>query len=299
MARANGSSNDGFEAFHVTVRDGMRLYARKYPAARSSGRRAVLCLAGLTRNSRDFHDVALALAHDETAPRDVYALDMRGRGGSGFDADWKNYTVPHEMQDALDFLVARELHDVAVLGTSRGGLIAMVMAAVQPGMIGCAVLNDIGPVIEMEGLTRIAGYAGRTPAPADWRDAARIVKELNARQFPGLGEDDWLRIARQFFNETNGQPVPGYDPQVCRSISVMEGPMPELWPQFEAMKAMPLMVLRGENSDILSAATVAEMERRHPQLTSYVAPREGHAPLLHDEASQAAIAHFLARCDRA
>lgn len=297
---AKGTARDGaFAELYVTVRDGLRLYGRKYPAPQRSHRRPVLCLAGLTRNSRDAHDLAIALSRHPETPRDVYTLDTRGRGLSEHDSDWKNYTVPNEMLDALDFLTAVDLHDVALVGTSRGGLVAMVMAAAQPSAIGVAVLNDIGPVVEMEGLLRIAGYVGRTPAPGNWDDAARIVADLNARQFPDVGPEQWLRFAKQIFNEKDGRPISSYDPAVGRSLSVLEGPMPALWPQFEALRRVPVMVLRGENSDILSAATVAEMERRHPALMSYVVPREGHAPLLHDEASQAAIAHFIAAHDPA
>ncbi|MCB1520250.1 MAG: alpha/beta hydrolase [Hyphomicrobiaceae bacterium] len=296
MAR---DGNDEFAEIRFTARDGLRLYARHYPAMRPSGKRPVLCLAGLTRNGRDFHTLALALSQRWQETRDVYTLDTRGRGLSEHDPDWKNYTVPIEMFDAIDLLIRCELHDVAVVGTSRGGLIAMVMAAAQPSMIGAVVLNDIGPVVETAGLLRISGYVGRTPAPATWEDAGRIARSLNERQFPNVAADAWTEIARQWFNDKGGRPVPSYDPAVGRSLSVLEGPMPALWPQFGALTRVPVMVIRGANSDILSAATVEEMKRRHPALTAHLVPAEGHAPLLRDDATLIAVAQFLDETDGA
>ncbi|MEZ5900516.1 MAG: alpha/beta hydrolase [Hyphomicrobiaceae bacterium] len=287
-----------FKEIYFTVRDGLRLYARHYPSAKpGKTTRPVLCLAGLTRNCRDFHLVASALANDEAAPRDVYALDTRGRGLSEHDRDWKNYTVPNEMQDVLDFMTMLELTDCGIIGTSRGGLITMVLAAAQPSRIGAAVLNDIGPVIETQGLMRIAGYVGKTPLPKSWSDAARAVRDLTRRDFPDLSEEDALDFARQLFNEKNGRPVAGYDAKIAKGFSMLDGPMPQLWPQFGALKNAPVLVLRGGNSDLLSQATVDEMTRRHPNCTAHTVPNEGHAPLLWDAATIAAIASFFAKSD--
>lgn len=290
---------EGFEDITFTVRDGLRLYARRYPASQRTARRPVLCLAGLTRNSRDFHRLALALAQHPRTPRDVFTLDTRGRGNSEYDKDWKNYTVPNEMQDVLDFMARSELADCGIVGTSRGGLIAMLLSAAQPSRIGAVVLNDIGPVIEMTGLTRIAGYVGRTPVPKSWGDAARVVKQLTERDFPKLTEADAEAFARQLFNDNNGRPAAGYDAKIAQGFSVLDGPMPALWPQFMAMKRAPVLVLRGANSDLLSEQTVADMMKRHPDCTSHTVPNEGHAPLLWDHDTQAAIAQFFARTDSA
>ncbi len=290
-------ASDAFEELHFTTRDGLRLYARRYRAHRDGGRRPVLCLAGLTRNSRDFHVMAGALCGHAQTPRDVYTLDTRGRGQSEHDRDWRNYSVPVEMLDALDFMTCCELADVAVVGTSRGGLIAMVMAAAQPSAIGAVVLNDIGPVIETDGLLRIAGYVGRTPVPHSWEHAGQIAQELNHRQFPNVTAEGWREIARQWFNDKNGRPVPSYDPRLGRSLSVLEGPMPQLWPQFGALRRVPAMVIRGANSDLLSAETVARMAERHPSLVAHVVPGEGHAPLLHDAPTLDAIDAFLVNTD--
>lgn len=286
-----------YRELKFTVRDGLRLYGRHYPARVPSSRRPVLCLAGLTRNSRDFGRIATALSRHASTPRDVYTLDSRGRGSSEYDSDWKNYSVPAEMQDVIDFMTMTELNEAGIIGTSRGGLITLVLAAAQPGRIGAAVLNDIGPVIETQGLMRIAGYVGKMPLPKSWREAARAVLELSKRDFPDLGDEGAEALARQLFNEKNGKPAPGYDSKLSRCLSVLDGPMPQLWPQFEALKHVPVLVVRGENSDLLSEATVAEMKKRHPNLTSVTAVKQGHAPLLWDAHSTNAIAEFFAQTD--
>jgi pimeloyl-ACP methyl ester carboxylesterase len=275
----------------------MRLYSRHYRAAFAAPTRPVLCLAGLTRNSRDFHDIARALSHHPKAPRHVFTLDSRGRGHSEYDTDWKNYSVPVELQDVIDFMTMIGLHHAGFLGTSRGGLITMVLAAVQPSRIGAVVLNDIGPVVETEGLSRIAGYVGRIPLPKTWGDAARTVKELTRRDFPKLSDDEAFAVARQLFNEKDGRPVGGYDQKLSKCLSVLDGPMPTLWPQFEALKRVPLLVVRGGNSDLLSEETVAEMRRRHPHFSTLTVPDQGHAPLLRDPPTISAIGEFFAATD--
>ncbi|MDX2258402.1 MAG: alpha/beta hydrolase [Hyphomicrobiaceae bacterium] len=282
----------------IRVRDGLRLRVRRYPAP-GSRLRPVLCLPGLTRNGRDFTDLAVTLAAAGPLARPVYTLDFRGRGHSEWDRDWKNYAVPVEALDVIDVLTALDLHDVAMVGTSRGGLVTMVLAAMQPSAIGLAVLNDIGPVLEPDGLVRIAGYVGRMPLPRTWQEAAQSVRDLNQRQFPSISPATWDAFARQVFNEKNGRPAPGYDPMLKNSMSVLDGPMPKLWPQFEALARVPVLVLRGETSDLLSEATVSEMRVRHPRLESYTVPGEGHAPLLKDAATNAVVAEFIAAHDHA
>jgi len=288
-----------FDDIYFTTRDGLRLYGRHYKARTKSARRPVLCLAGLTRNSRDFHDIATALSQHPLTPRDVYTVDMRGRGLSDSDKDWRNYALPVELQDVIDFMTMTGLHDAGIIGTSRGGLITHVLAAAQPTRIGAVVLNDIGPVIDIDGLVRIAGYVGRAPLPKSWSDAARLVKDLTKRDFPGMTEAGAEKMARQLFNERNGKPAPGYDPQLSKCLSLLDGPIPELWPQFEGLKRVPMMVVRGGNSDLLSRKTVDEMRRRHPRLTSIEVPGEGHAPLLHDVPTINAILGFFAKTDTA
>ena len=291
----DGSAGQVWEDIRFTSRDGLGLYARRYRAPRS-GRRPVLCLAGLTRNSRDFHDLAVALSRGAEA-RTVYALDSRGRGLSQHDKSWQNYVVPIEMLDALDFMTLAGIHGAAVVGTSRGGLIAMAMAVAQPTSLGAVVLNDIGPVIELEGLMRISGYVGRMPQPGSWTEAAELVGGLGRRSFPAIEDALWEEVARQWFNEQEGRPVPGYDPAIARSTSVKGGTIPVLWPLFGALARVPLLVIRGENSDILSAATVAAMQERHPYCAVVEVAGQGHAPLIKDTATIGAIGRFLAAAD--
>jgi pimeloyl-ACP methyl ester carboxylesterase len=285
------------EDIYYTARDGLRLYARCYRAAQASSRRPVLCLPGLTRNGRDFHDLAVALSRHPSSSRTVYTFDYRGRGLSEFDPEWRNYSVSIEMLDVIDFTTLIGLTDAAVIGTSRGGLIAMLMAVAQPSTIGAVILNDIGPVIEHDGLVRISGYVGRVPLPISWTDAAKMVRDLNRRHFPDVPEQQWEDIARQLYNERNGRPAPGYDQKLANALSVLFEPLPALWPQFESLKRVPALVLRGENSDVLSEETVDEMRRRHPALAVVTVASQGHAPLLKDGPTIEAIRQFLVATD--
>lgn len=282
-----------------TSQDGLRLYARHYPAPEPH-RRPVLCLAGLTRNSRDFHYLASFLS-DPNNPdaRDVYALDCRGRGRSDHDPNWRNYALQVELSDALDLLVLKGLHAVAVVGTSRGGLLAMIMACLRPTMLGAVVLNDIGPVLAREGLVRILAQLGRIPLPATWEAATELVRGMHAGAFPAIPDEHWAQIARQWFNDGRDGPMPGYDPNLAKAMSVFDGPLPTLWPQFEALSRIPAMALRGELSDILSEETLSDMRLRHPRLVTQTVKEQGHAPLLRDRPTLFAINDFLVSCDPA
>jgi pimeloyl-ACP methyl ester carboxylesterase len=277
---------------HYTARDGLRLYGRHYPGDKSR-RRPVLCLAGLTRNARDYHDLASVLSDPRGQRRDVYCLDYRGRGRSEHDGDGSSYTVMNELTDVLDFMAFTGLHDVAIVGTSRGGIIAMAMATVRPTAIGALVLNDIGPVIERDGLARIIAYVGRVPLPGTWAEATALVKSLNERAFPYETHATWEQVARQQFNEENDRPAPGYDNKLSKSLALSDGPLPAMWPQFTALARVPVLAIRGANSDILSAQTLIDMGRRHPNLTALTVPDQGHAPLLKDQPSVVAIYEFL------
>jgi pimeloyl-ACP methyl ester carboxylesterase len=283
----------------VTVRDGLRLYVRHYPAVAAVGVarvRPALCLPGLTRNARDFHDLAMRLSNGPS-PRDVYTLDARGRGLSETDPDWRNYNVPTETGDVIDVMAALGLHDVALIGTSRGGLVAMVLAAMQPTAIGAVVLNDIGPVIERTGLSRISAYVGRAPIPISWDDATAMVKTNSKAAFPAVPDEQWPEIARAWFNDKKGRPAAGYDPKLGKAVSIADGPPPPLWAQFDALKAKPMLVIRGALSDLLSAATVAAMQARHANCATLEVPGQGHAPLLKDAATCDHIRGFLAASD--
>ncbi len=287
----------------LSTQSGLILAGRHYaarPSAASVGagpmRRAVLCLAGLTRNARDFDRVASALCTGPTA-RDVYALDMRGRGQSDWDSDPRNYAVLTELFDVQDFLTAFDLHDVAIIGTSRGGLIAMGLGATQPTRFGAIILNDIGPVIEREGLLRISGYVGQSRKPANWAEAAADCRRIAGRDFPKLTDHDWDAFARQLFNEKDGRPVAGYDPAIAKAFESSAQGIPPLWAQFKAICHVPCLTIRGALSDLLSERTVQEMAAVHPDFRAMEVPDQGHAPLLWGTREIDAIAAFLADTD--
>lgn len=292
----SGSEN-AFEEIRVRVYDGLQIYGRHYPAP-NSRRRPLLCLAGLTRNSRDFHDLAVALSGGSDTARPVYTIDTRGRGQSEFSRDWRQYAVPVEMIDVQDFMASQHLHDAAVLGTSRGGLIAMVLAAAQPSLIGTVILNDIGPVIDRSGLLRIASFVGSQTPPLTWQAAGERIAAAERDLFPDVEGPAWETIARQRFNETDGKPALGYDPEIKRTLSAVgDGPVPELWKQFHALDRVPCLVLRGELSDLLSPETVTAMTERHPNCRAHTVARQGHAPMLADPGTQDVIRAFLAEQD--
>ncbi len=288
----------GWEDIRFTSNNGLSLYCRYYGTPQH-GSRPVVCLPGLTRNSADFHDLAMFLANHPTRPREVYCPDYRGRGQSDYDPDWHNYSPFIEMLDVLDLMAIRNLDRAAMIGTSRGGIITMLMALMRPNALGAVVLNDIGPVIETAGLARIMGYAGKIPLPASWEEATELVRSMNKRFFTQLSEEEWGEMARQLFSEENGRPAPGYDNKLSNALSEIDisQKIPTMWTQFEALKRVPVLVLRGENSDLLSTKTVAEMAERHPRLASVTVHAQGHAPLLKDRFTIGIVADFLRETD--
>lgn len=287
---------DGAHYF-VSAPDGLRLHARGY-GKRDRHRRPVVCLPGLARTTDDFDTLAAALADDPGRARHVLAVDYRGRGGSEYDADPGNYNIATEVADLLAVLTALEVEPAVFVGTSRGGLLAMMLATVRPAAIAGVVLNDIGPVLETKGLVRIKSYLGRLPQPKSFEDAAEILRHLFGAQFSRLGPDDWMMFARRTFKEQNGSLTPRYDPKladVLKGID-MARPLPTLWKEFDALASIPVMVIRGANSDVLSEQTVAEMRARRADIDVLVVPEQGHAPLLAEPDVIARIGGFVARC---
>lgn len=278
--------------------DDLRLYVRHYRATAAKFR-SVACLPGLTRNSRDFHTLATYLSRYAEKPRDVYCFDYRGRGRSQYDRKWRNYVPYIELLDILDFLTINGLHKVGIVGTSRGGIIAMLMAALRPTAMGPVVLNDIGAVIETRGLARIINYVRRMPNPKSWPDAVMIVREINERSFPNLSDAEWEEMTRAIFDERKGKPVRAYDRRLARAVGSIDlsRPIPDLWPQFIALGQVPVLAVRGANSDVLSAETLQAMIERHPNLRTITVPDQGHAPLLKDQETVEGIASFFAAND--
>lgn len=289
-----GAAGDAHENVTVTAGDGLRLNVRVYGGP-VRGRLPLLCLAGLSRNGADFDALARVLC----AERQVFAPDYRGRGLSDRDPNWQNYALPVELQDVLAVTTALGLEKAVFVGTSRGGILTMLMTAARPGLIGGAVLNDIGPVIDGTGLARIKSYLGKLPEPANWDEAVALLKSINSARFPALSEDDWRRHAGAIWQESGGRLDVAFDPALAKTLEGLnfDAEMPTLWPQFDGLAGVPTMVIRGEHSDILSEATVAAMTGRRPDLDVLTVAGQGHAPLLMDEASIGRIAAFARRCD--
>jgi pimeloyl-ACP methyl ester carboxylesterase len=281
----------------ISAPDGLKLHARCY-GPRAAGGLPVVCLPGLARTTADFDALAPALA--DGGARRVIAIDYRGRGLSDYDRDPDNYNFQIELADILAILTALEALPAIFIGTSRGGILTMLLAAQRPTAIAGAVLNDIGPVLEQKGLMRIKGYVGRLPQPRNFEEGAEILRRLFDAQFPKLTHEDWLSSALRTFKEENGRLVPTYDVRLARTLEGvdLERPLPALWKEFEALRAMPVLAIRGANSDLLSPATVEAMAARHPGLATFEVPDQGHAPLLAEPETIGRIANFVRDCTR-
>lgn len=288
-----------FADFHYSAQDGLNLHARIY-GERDGDRLPVVCLPGLTRNARDFHELALMLSRDTERPRKVIAFDYRGRGGSQYDRNWKNYAVPVEAADVMAGMTALGVEKAAFIGTSRGGLIVFALAAMRPAALGAVVLNDVGPVLEGVGLAHIASYLKRSPKPKSFADAVEIQRTANAEDFPALKDEDWGRMAHAFYREEKGRPVADFDPALAKTLSEIDlnKPLPALWPQFDGMKAVPLLAIRGANSRLLAPETLEQMAVRHPGMEAVTVAGQGHAPLLETGTLPKTISAFLDRVDR-
>ena len=265
-----------------TTSDGARIAYRD----EGSGR-PLLCLAGLTRSGTDFDFVAPHL----TTLR-MIRMDYRGRGGSEWTGA-ETYTVEREARDALDLLDHLGIDRTAILGTSRGGLIGMVLAAVAKDRLTGLCLNDIGPVIERTGLDKIKDYVGRNPAAKTMDDLVGHLPR-NMPGFDNIPVERWRAFAERLYRETPDGLVNRYDPELRVSfLKAFEGPPADLWPLFDACAGLPLALIRGANSDLLSPETTAEMRHRRPDMVFADVPDRGHVPFLDEPQALAALTAWL------
>lgn len=292
------ADGNGFSDFFYDAPDGLRLHARIYGET-VADRLPVVCLPGLTRNARDFHELALYLSRAAPTHRKVVSFDYRGRGQSAYDPDWQRYTVAVEAGDIVHGLGALGINNAAFIGTSRGGLILHVLAMLKPSLLKAVVLNDIGPVVDAAGLMHIRSYLERAPKPLSIAEAIETQRSIHGAAFPSLADADWDRMIGALYRIENGIPIPDFDPALLNGLKSFDPatPLPVLWPQFEMLGRVPMLAIRGENSLLLSAETLAEMARRHPDIETITVAGQGHAPLLETGELPQRIAAFVERAE--
>lgn len=275
--------------------DGLMLYARDYPGPRDSTLVPVLCMHGLTRNSSDFAWIADHLA----ATRRVISVDQRGRGRSDYDPVMANYTPATYVGDMFKLLDELVIPRMLVIGTSMGGLMSMIMANMQPQRFAGIVINDIGPELDPAGLDRIKGYVGKGREIRSWDDAVAQTREINEVAFPNYSDDEWLRFTRGLYREVDGVPEIAYDAAIAQPMldASSDAVPPDLWPLFEGMADIPMLLVRGELTDLLAMSCVARMQRISPAMQLVQVPERGHAPMLDEPAAVAAIDAFFAGVD--
>ncbi|CAN7632276.1 alpha/beta fold hydrolase [Mesorhizobium sp. LjRoot246] len=292
-------NDQGFSDFFYGAPDGLQLHARVYGET-NTGRWPVVCLPGLTRNARDFHELALHLSTHAANPRKVIAFDYRGRGQSAYDPDVKNYNVGVEAGDVLAGLAALDIAEAAFIGTSRGGLIVHVLGMIRPAVLKAIVFNDIGPVIEVAGLAHIQSYLERDPTPKTFAEAVDIQRSVHGEDFSALTDADWARMVWALYRETDQGLMPDFDPKLVDTVASLDltQKLPDLWPQFEALAAIPLLAIRGANSRLLSAGTLEQMGKHHSMMETIIVEDQGHAPFLETGGLPSDIAAFLDRAER-
>lgn len=271
--------------------DGVRLHYRDHAGA--ADKPPLLCVPGLTRNVRDFEALAARLA----GQRRVIAVDLRGRGESGYAKDPMSYAPLTYLQDLEALIGELKLDRFVAIGTSLGGILTMLMASTHPERIAGAVLNDVGPEIDAVGLGRIRGYVGKANWHPTWMHAARALAEANADVYPHYDIEQWLDMAKRLYRlNTAGRIVLDYDMKIAEPFRVPGNEAgPDMWRAFDALTDKPLLIVRGERSDILSAATAANMANHAKACELVTVPATGHAPTLSEPEAIAGIERLLAR----
>ena len=277
-----------------TSSDGLSLFARDYPGADGPAKLPVIAIHGLTRNSADFDVIAPLIAR---GGRRVLALDVRGRGQSDRATDPMTYQPPVYARDVLGLLEVAGIERAVFLGTSMGGLITMGITALKSRVVAAAILNDIGPQVSPEGLARIASYSGQPVDTPTWAAAAAYAKRINAVALPHYTDADWDAFARRTFRDgTLGTPVLDYDPDIAVPIKAAgaKALVPNLWPYFRRLaRKRPTLLIRGGTSDLLGADIAEKMQKAAPEMRYAEIPNIGHAPMLDEPESKAAIFEFL------
>jgi len=275
--------------YRFDTQDGLRLFSRVY-AGPNAAAPVVLCLHGLMRNSRDFEDLAAHLA----ARYRVIVPDVRGRGMSARDPNFNNYQIPTYLGDLMPLFTGLGFQRVSIVGTSMGGLMAMVLAATQPRLVARIVLNDVGPELDPPGLERIRAYAGKSAPVRSWEEAVAQVRSIYGPVWPGLSDERWQRIARLSYRENaQGVPEADADPLIAERLRDPKAAAPNLWPLWGVLVKVPILAIRGAHSDLLNAATLARMQREKPDLEVLEVANRGHPPLLDEPECLAAIDQFL------
>lgn len=279
-----------FSDGYWSSRDGLKLHYRDYPGRED--RPPVLCLPGLTRNARDFENLARRLAGDWR----VICPELRGRGDSAYAKDSASYNPMQYAEDITALLEEAGIERFVAIGTSLGGLLTMLLAYTGPERIAAAVLNDIGPDIEEAGLARIRTYVGQGRSFATWMHAARAIEESQRIAYPDYKIDDWLAMAKRLMVLTgNGRIVFDYDMKIAEPFAEGGAPGVDMWPALDALGGKPVLFIRGELSDVLGAATLEAMLKRLPGSEAVTIARTGHAPTLDEPECQAAIGRLLAK----
>ena len=277
---------------YFTVSDGLKLHYRDYPG--DADKAPLLCLPGLTRNSRDFAEFA-----ERYSPgRRVVALSFRGRGLSEYDPLPARYVPPVYAADVLQLLDELAIGQAVFVGTSLGGLVTMGIGAMAPQRIAGSILNDVGPELTDAGLERIKSYVGKDIRFPSWEAAAAVIAANNRHLPANYEEADWVRMAHRVCREQDGEIVFDYDMAIIKPFEARGAtPNIDMWPLFTALGQKPLLVVRGERSDLLSVDTLARMHQAVPAMTSVTVPGVGHSPMLDEPEALAAIDDFLAKLD--
>lgn len=277
-----------FEDRYFVAADGLRLHYRDYPGA--SDKPPILCLHGLTRNTRDFADFA-----ERYSPRfRVLALDFRGRALSDYDPLPARYNPLTYAGDVIGLLDHLGIDRAVFVGTSLGGLVTMTIAALAPQRVAATIMNDVGPDVDVSGVDRILTYVGKDRRFGSWDEAADAIASNYGASFDRYTHDDWVKMAKRNCREQDGEISFDYDMAIAEPFKTT-GPIPhvDLWPFFAVLGQKPLLVVRGEKSDLLTAATAVKMQEAAPNMKLVVVSGVGHAPELNEPEALAAVDSFL------